>query len=947
VVEGAARLIRRIQWHVIQGEVMDSYDENAFRARIDAALRRVRTVLDNTRNPQYPAEVPHRYDDKYLLAEFATRVAIASMLQSLEVIGLGAEQLGPLRTWAKTHAVTLRLVAREDCRFVREDTRKVESPDARVIETRGFLGGQTTRTERMVTTVTEYFWSFEFSYQLVAFQGTAVDQAITVHGRSGRVEIKTTTETTPRPKTVVRPSLDVNLGWLLGHLDGDARAAFTIDRTDPECHTPSRNEPIETALQAFDEIAAWCSSVTGYFQNDLFPVQQEHGLDLGAINDRDVFVPVLPLFDAGGDAGGSKDGVLPVTYAHSFLAEEQRSLAEKCRALSTVFPRDATVITAASACLLVTLLHARQVCRQHADSIAYIEDMLREQLIAAIGKELTPADFTAYMDFHHRKLVKPEFRPLPFSYAIRRPDHDPEGMLSIETSRGSASDAISTTVRRTQARRAMSFALDASTQVTFLGERYLHAWIAHQFSSSSLGMAAPSLQLIARARQFSSFILLVGRIASADSFEPRLGIIVQNKDLVKIPLLLQQIPTPKEFRDAIESLSPEQQRFAKAFRGMQLESTLFGVCVVQIKPQLEKLLKLPPDSLTKEIRMTQELLDLFVEYQIPSDLLSYDGPAEAATEDKLDRVRQYVARMYEMIELSKTREREQEREREAKRLAEMNRSVGPPPTPYGAPGGFGPPPMPRGVMGGPQAMPGMPPSMPVAMPMPGMAAPMPTAMPMPGAPSPSAAPPPAYTAAAPTPPPPVIQTSSVTPDASAATAPPAGGGDGEIVDYTRIPGELDRKFESLDTDDALRATIISATDPWTRTAQKGLLSAPTTSLLSPTDQRSEKNRAFDLLDALSKSGALSIDDASLHVVLAATHCFDRTLLDTVIQGNVNPIEKVERSLMIVGTTVHGRPAAELLADDQRDRFFATTPEMRPAEQLGDGRPSPAGTPQRP
>jgi hypothetical protein len=36
-------------------------------------------------------------------------------------------------------------------------------------------------------------------------------------------------------------------------------------------------------------------------------------------------------------------------------------------------------------------------------------------------------------------------------------------------------------------------------------------------------------------------------------------------DEVTIPLLLEQIPTPKEFRDAIESLSPEQQRFAKAF----------------------------------------------------------------------------------------------------------------------------------------------------------------------------------------------------------------------------------------------------------------------------------------------------------------------------------------------------------------------------------------------
>src|SRR5262249_2041537 len=183
--------------------------------------------------------------------------------------------------------------------------------------------------------------------------------------------------------------------------------------------------------------------------------------------------------------------------------------------------------------------------------------------------------------------------------------------------------------------------------------------------------------LVAGARHSRSFILLVGRIASADTFEPRLGIILQNKDLVKIPLLLEQVPTPKEFRDAIESLSPEQQRFAKAFRGMQLESTLFGICVIQIKPQLEKLLKLPGDSLTNEIRMTQELLDLFIQYQIPSDLLSYDGPAEAPTTDKLDRVREHVARMYEMIELSKNRELEQEREREAKRLAELNRTAPP------------------------------------------------------------------------------------------------------------------------------------------------------------------------------------------------------------------------------------------------------------------------------
>jgi len=127
----------------------------------------------------------------------------------------------------------------------------------------------------------------------------------------------------------------------------------------------------------------------------------------------------------------------------------------------------------------------------------------------------------------------------------------------------------------------------------------------------------------------------------------------------------------------------------------------------------------------------------------------------------------------------------------------------------------------------------------------------------------------------------------------------------------------------------VRATIINPGDTWTRTAQKGLLSAPAEASLSAKEQKEEKNRAFDLLDALSKSGALPIEDASLHVVIAATHGFDRTLVDTVIQENVNPIEKVERSLMIVGTLIHRRAAAELLADDQRERFFTASPRLGP------------------
>jgi hypothetical protein len=42
----------------------------------------------------------------------------------------------------------------------------------------------------------------------------------------------------------------------------------------------------------------------------------------------------------------------------------------------------------------------------------------------------------------------------------------------------------------------------------------------------------------------------------------------------------------------------------------------------------------------------------------------------------------------------------------------------------------------------------------------------------------------------------------------------------------------------------------------------------------------EKNRAFDLLDALTKSGALALHNTTLHIVIASTHSFMKSLLHT-------------------------------------------------------------------
>ena len=71
----------------------------------------------------------------------------------------------------------------------------------------------------------------------------------------------------------------------------------------------------------------------------------------------------------------------------------------------------------------------------------------------------------------------------------------------------------------------MRLPLGASCEVLFGGDRFLHGFISTKFEAAS----ADHVGLVARARQFSSFILFIGRIASVDLFDPKHAIIIQNK----------------------------------------------------------------------------------------------------------------------------------------------------------------------------------------------------------------------------------------------------------------------------------------------------------------------------------------------------------------------------------------------------------------------------------
>eukprot|EP00475_Leptophrys_vorax_P036225 TRINITY_DN60812_c0_g1_i1.p1 TRINITY_DN60812_c0_g1~~TRINITY_DN60812_c0_g1_i1.p1 ORF type:complete len:946 (+),score=253.54 TRINITY_DN60812_c0_g1_i1:36-2840(+) len=928
-----------------------AYDATVFREKLKSALGRIATVLGSDRDvvaadPGYA----HTWGDKYGLADSLVNTALAAIVNCLHAIGTKPshwEKLIPVvRSSGST--VSLRFEVVEECKFYREETREQESNTREVLES----SQGTTWTSKTITKITEYFWAFNVQYELYFVIGNRrTDKSLMISSRSARTMISTSINTQPRPSTVRRDPLEVDITWMLERCSpAELSTSFSIDRESRACKTPRRNPQVQEAILFFSSMMTFASKFMDYFVDILFPTQQRHSLDLNSIKTNSLFVPIVPLFSSKPVAAEEKkkdeDSLLVFQHEHfqdhddksvvvrptqmnRLLQEQAKSIADKKADFQQVFASGKELITPSDAFLVLVTKHISDCCIQLGQGLDFIEDMLRNQLISAIGKEVSPADFTKYMIFHNRKIMAEEHAPIPFCHAIRRPEHYPEGVLSIEAQINgeTLANPIYTVVRHMRADTPMQFEINAATRVSLYGDRYLHSWVTHQFSNQ----AGFTLSLNARARQFSSFILLVGNVNSSKSFTPKFGIIIENKDDLKIPLMLETIPTAKQFRDAISSLSPEQQRFAKAYRSMQLESTVFGVVVVQIKPQLEKLLKLPPDSLTKEIRLTQDIMEMFTKYQIPSDLLSYSGEEEVDNRSKVDFVKQQVQEMRAVIGAMKA-ETLSERKQE-----QMYKRPLPKATDSFDDFLFSAAPASANVASNyayaeddnldfPEFEAISPKAKvetkkkasraPVESPM--FAAAKPAAAAIPAVMQPVAVPGPRVV---------VSEAAKTEIDDLKEEGPGVAAGDAGSVDFSKIPSILDAKFAVLDEDNALRPTIMKTGSPWIKKSQKNLLTPVTTETIESSKQDSERDRAFDLLDALSRSGSLPFDEASLHVIVGVTHCFDKTLTNTVIQENTNPIERVERSVLLIASTIKDKPVLELVRAEEQLRVQNMFPDL--------------------
>lgn len=921
-----------------------------FEEKLQKAMQDVKLILDSEKCMSLPQETHHTYDDKFRLVECCSVLTMASHWTCLEPLGLTKEALMEAKDWVDGNAeVTLRFRANQRCEFLREETREVEEPSCGSLDISSvgsWALGNLGLMSKTVTRVTEYLWDFEVTYSFDLLRGTT--QALRLSSARASTQLGTTAQVAPRTTQVPAISKDINMTFLLKHLEpcsgqpGDAVPRFQIPRDSPKTKTPRRNPQVEEMWHYLQNLKAFAGSVERYLSQ-----LQVYGTRENRLSAEAVFVPTLPLLEGNPEGAEleNRTGVLSMVDCNRLLAEERRSLAVKRQDLSEEFAESHGVFRWQEATLVVALKHCLDVAERWCESVDFLESLLRRQLSACIGRSLTQKDVVEYMRFHHRKLFAAPYQPRPFSFSVRpETDRCAEGVVSIEDA---GAPVWTMCARRSQ--QTMKFALNASTMVSFTGELHLHAWLDQRWNDGARN--DQELSLVGRARQFSCFMVLLCKVISGDELEVSHAVLLQNKDELQIPLELAMIPSPTEFRDAIESLSPEQQHFAKAFRAMQLESTLCGILVVQLKPQLERLLRLPAEALTKEIKLTQDLLQLFIKYQIPSDLLAFSGATTSATAEAVEGVRAQVEEMWRMIDAEKQKDIEDKRQARfvegmlrpmgwghemiedlekkvstlkciSSNIAQvkdtMKRNVDATLTRgeslealmqksndlssssvqfYKAATSRGQRSQRSGLFSS-RAAPSQPAAQPAAQTKKDSVA------------APALAPEPA-------PAPPLVPPATVQAVATGPTGPTG------PWDVTRVPKQLDEALEKLD---AVRPTIITAGQVWTKRSQPKLLAAQKTEKLQKDQIKQEKDAAFELLDALTKSGALPLSHATLHVVLCATQCFDKIVMETLIQENVNPIEHLERSSLLMASTIHQAPLQTLLQGTAAQRLGLTEAE---------------------
>eukprot|EP00435_Cladocopium_sp_Y103_P003201 s1233_g1.t1 len=216
-----------------------------FRADVDEAVGHLRDMLQEERQPRFPADVAHHYEDKFLLVELSTQAAAASLVELLSLTTNSTSDF-------TTQPAGLRFKLCSSCTFLKTEEKDVQVGTAQVQESESVLGWRS--TVRNTVKVTEHLWNHSTDWHLNdTLHGTLL------HGFTGEL-LKTLGDRSPSAPAPTPPAPssceteELSMRWLR-----DA-AHFAVNRSSPDCRTPSVNRQTQAALDFFGQLEAFAGN---------------------------------------------------------------------------------------------------------------------------------------------------------------------------------------------------------------------------------------------------------------------------------------------------------------------------------------------------------------------------------------------------------------------------------------------------------------------------------------------------------------------------------------------------------------------------------------------------------------------------------------------------------------------------------------------------------------
>lgn len=319
------------------------------------------------------------------------------------------------------------------------------------------------KSVQAINHITEFHWEVESNWSISVYSRTAIKNKKVIKSRTCKVTLITPSK--GGLGYADEPPMDLSLTWLLKQIDADELTSqFNVDLEDDGTKTPRRNDAVQQAIDFTAQLRIWCQEIQkSFIFGHLQQIIQQHNPALlkpvlsnftikqlfGVKSQYSIFNPILPLMEESGqsnsddvsndielstiglqrlNAVNDNDGhevLLSSKDISNLLNEHVCTLEGAVSGIKEAWPSDSSgsVMSSYEAILSLIIRHLIELSTQYTDTMGYIESMMENQLIAAIGTRLTPHDLDKFVKYHNARLLSP--MPQPFSHAIRRPEHYP------------------------------------------------------------------------------------------------------------------------------------------------------------------------------------------------------------------------------------------------------------------------------------------------------------------------------------------------------------------------------------------------------------------------------------------------------------------------------------------------------------------------------------------